>query len=268
MIIEHIKPKDGEKWVILSDIHFPHQDTPALKIAIEIAEKEGVDRVILNGDIYDVSCLSDHEKDPDAPKKLDLELASANWFIDWANTRGESSRWTFGNHERRWHRYLFRRTPELFGQPFPAVKRFRGKVLDGKLTEFPKIRAGNLIIEHGDSFWPRGTITPANPAVVVLDKAPDQTTIIGHVHKRSFFCRNSFDDKGIRRSHAAHSAGHFSVPDSHSKYVGDYINWNQSFMLVKFNIVEGKIRFDIVPIEIHRDSKNRPYALHQGKAIR
>src|ERR1044072_1382486 len=139
MIVEKLNPKDGETWVILSDIHFPHHDEAALKIAIEIAEKEGA-IPILNGDIFDVSCLSHHEKDPDAPKKLDVELSSADWFINWANTREERPRWIFGNHERRWHRYLFRRTPELFGQPFPGIKRFRGKVLDGKLSEFPKIR--------------------------------------------------------------------------------------------------------------------------------
>lgn len=268
MIIEQRKPKDGEIWAVLSDIHFPHEDRPALNIAIEITEKVGADSIVLNGDVMDISCLSDHEKDPDAPKKFDKECESANWFIDWVNTRGDNTTWTFGNHERRWHRYLFRRTPELYGQPLPLTKRFKGKVLDGKLSEFPKIRAGNLVIEHGDSFWPRGTFTPANPAVNVLDKAPDQTTIIGHVHKESFFCRNSLDDRGIRRTHAAHSSGHFSIPDSHSKYVGDYANWNQSFRLVNFNNVDNKIRFNITPVEIHRDSKNKPYALFQGKVYR
>lgn len=268
MIIEHRKPKDGEIWTVLSDIHFPHHDKPALSIAIEISEAVGATVPIANGDILDVSCLSDHEKDPDAPKRFEDECASAHWFIDWLNTRGTAGIWIFGNHERRWHRYTHRRTPELYGAPLPLASRFKGKILDGKLAEFPKIRAGNLVIEHGDSFWPRGTFTPPNPAVNVLDKAPDQTTIIGHVHKESFFCRNSIDDKGIRRTHAAHSSGHFSIPDSHSKYVGDYVNWNQSFRLVYFNIVEKQIRFNIVPVEIHRDNKNKPYALFQGKVYR
>lgn len=268
MIIEKLHPKEGEVWSILSDIHFPHHDEPAVKIAIEISEKAGATSIIANGDIADVTCLSDHEKDPDAPKKLDKELEQMDWFVDWLNTRGTNSRWLLGNHERRFHRYLHRRTPELFGAPFPGTARFKGKVLDGILTEFPKIRAGNLVIEHGDSFWPRGTFTPANPAVNVLDKAPDQTTIIGHVHKVSFFCRNSYDENGTRRTHAAHSAGHLSKPTAHAKYVGDYANWNQSFTLVFFNRVDNKIRFNIVPIEIHRDSKNKPYALWNGKVYR
>lgn len=267
MIIEHRKPRDGEIWAVMSDIHFPHADEPALKIAIEICEAAGITVPILNGDIFDVTCLSDHEKDPDAPKKFDKELASADWFIDWVNTRGDNSTWILGNHERRYHRYLFRRTPELYGQPFP-VGRYKGKVLDGRLSEFPKIRAGNLVVEHGDSFWPRGTVTPANPAYNILDKAPDQTTIVGHVHRKSYFCRNSFDERGVRRTHAAHSAGHLSKIDSHSKYVGDYVNWNQSLFLVYFNIVDSKIRFNIVPVEIHRDSRNRPYALFGGKVYR
>lgn len=268
MIIEHRKPKDGEIWTVLSDIHFPHHDKPALTVAIEIAEKVGTDSIILNGDVMDVSCLSDHEKDPDAPKKFDKECESAHWFIDWVNTRGSDTTWIFGNHERRWHRYTFRRTPELYGAPLPIANRFKGKILDGRLAEYPKIRAGNLVIEHGDSFWPRGTFTPANPAYNVLEKAPDQTTIIGHVHKESFFCRNSFDDKGIRRTHAGHSSGHLSNVAAHSKYVGDYANWNQSFRLVYFNTIDSQIRFNIVPIEIHRDKRNRPYALFQGKAYR
>lgn len=268
MIIHTVAPKDGEVWSVLSDIHFPHEDTAALKIAVEISEKVGASRLIANGDILDVTCLSDHEKDPDAPKKFDTECATANWFIDWLNTRDDRSIWLFGNHERRWHRYLHRRTPELYGQPLPLTARFRGRVLDGKLSEYPKIRAGNLVIEHGDSFWPRGNITPANPAYNILDKAPDQTTIVGHVHKISYFCRNSYDSQGIRRTHAAHSAGHLSKPDSHAKYVGDYTNWNQSFTLVYFNLVDNKIRFNVVPVEIHRDKHNKPYALYQGKVYR
>lgn len=268
MIIETRNPKDGEIWGIVSDIHFPNEDKPALSIAIEIIERVGATTIVANGDILDVTCLSDHEKDPDAPKRFDKECDSANWFIDWLNTRGDRSVWTFGNHERRWHRYLHRRTPELYGQSLPLVKRFKGKVLDGKLAEFPKIRAGNLIVEHGDSFWPRGTITPANPAYNILDKAPDQTTVVGHVHKVSYYCRNSFDEHGVRRTHAAHSSGHLSNPTGHSKYVGDYANWNQSFTLVFFNRIDSKIRFNIVPIEIHRDSKNKPYALYNGKVYK
>lgn len=268
MIIETVKPKDGEVWGIVSDIHFPHHDVAALNIAIEIMEKVGIVRPIANGDILDVTCLSDHEKDPESIKNFDKECESAHYFIDWLNTRDKSAIWIFGNHERRWHRYLFRRTPELYGQSLPLTKRFLGKVLDGKLSEFPKIRAGNLVIEHGDSFWPRGTFTPANPAVNVLDKAPDQTTIVGHVHKVSYFCRNSYDEDGIRRTHAAHSSGHLSRPDGHSKYVGDYVNWNQSFTLVFFNTVDGKVRFNIVPIEIHRDKNNKPYALFNGKVYK
>lgn len=268
MIVHNITPVDGEAWVVLSDIHFPHEDKPALSIAIEIAEAFGVTRAILNGDILDVSCLSDHEKDPDAPKRFDLECRSADWFIDWCNTRHDRNVWTFGNHERRWHRYLFRRTPELYGQGLPYVKKFEGKVLDGGLNDYPKIRAGNLVIEHGDSFWPRGNVTPAMPAVVVLDKAPDQTTIIGHVHKESIASRNSLDDKGIRRTHSAHSSGHLSHISSHAKYVGDYVNWHQSFRLVEFYMVDGKIRFIITPIEIHRDNKNKPYALWNGKVYK
>lgn len=268
MIIETLNPHDGEIWGILSDIHFPGHDERALKIAIEIIEDAGATFLVVNGDGYDVTCLSDHEKDPDAPKKFDKELASADWFIAWLNTRGDRSRWILGNHERRWHRYLHRRTPELYGQPFPMPKEYRGKVLDGRLAEFPKLRAGNLVVEHGDSFWPRGTITPANPAYNILDKAPDQTTIIGHVHKVSYFCRNSYDERGVRRTHAAHSAGHLSNPGGHSKYVGDYANWNQSFTIVFFNRVDGKIRFNVVPVEIHRDGKNKPYALYNGKVYR
>jgi predicted phosphodiesterase len=268
VIIETINPADGEIWGILSDIHFPHQDQAALNVAIEILESIGIDRVILNGDISDVTCLSDHEKDPDAPKKFEVECRSTEPFLDWVNTRGTNSRWILGNHERRWHRYLFRRTPELYGQEWPLARLFRGKVLDGKLADYPKIRAGNLVTEHGDSFWPRGNITPANPAVNILDKAPDQTTIVGHVHKISYFCRNSYDVDGVRRTHAAHSAGHLSRPDSHSKYVGDYTNWNQSFTVVWFYRVDGAVRFHVLPIEIHRDKRNRPFAMYNGKVYR
>ena len=64
----YILSTSTKKILVLSDIHFPYHNVKALRAAIAYGIKEGVDCIILNGDILDFYGLSDFSKDPSKPK--------------------------------------------------------------------------------------------------------------------------------------------------------------------------------------------------------
>ena len=58
------------KFVVISDIHFPYQDDKAIKAALDFIKTNPVDTIILNGDILDFYDVSSFDKDPDRINSL------------------------------------------------------------------------------------------------------------------------------------------------------------------------------------------------------
>jgi hypothetical protein len=46
-------PKNIRKPLVLSDLHFPYHELPAIETAIDYGFKNGVDAIYLNGDVID-----------------------------------------------------------------------------------------------------------------------------------------------------------------------------------------------------------------------
>ena len=103
------------KFIVMSDIHFPYQDDKAIKAVYKFLEQHPVDTIILNGDILDFYDVSSFDKDPERINSLQKEINLAQKFFKKLRELSPNSRIVFvkGNHCERIQRYL-KKHPELY----------------------------------------------------------------------------------------------------------------------------------------------------------
>jgi predicted phosphodiesterase len=181
-----------KKILILSDIHFPYHNAAALRAAIKYGLEQGVDCIVLNGDILDFYGLSDFSKDPSKPKfRKEIELGK--WFLKELRLAFPKAQiyYKIGNHEMRLERWLMVKAPEILD-----CEEFRLDIL----LEFAKhhvilidkytvIKAGNLNIIHGHEYKGAGGVYPAK---YIYGKSK-VNTICGHYHRSSTYLDKNMD---------------------------------------------------------------------------
>lgn len=88
------------KFVVVSDIHFPFQDDNAIKAFFRFLKENTVDTIILNGDILDFYDVSSFDKDPDRINSLQKEINLAKRFFKRLREVAPNSKIIFikGNH--------------------------------------------------------------------------------------------------------------------------------------------------------------------------
>lgn len=261
---------DGSKIAVFHDIHIPFHDDPAMRLAVECCERAGVTHVVLNGDIADCGVSSRHDakraRDTIDLGRLHESVTPGRWIYDWARTR-----WSVlmrGNHER-WVEDKIESDPSLSGAV--TVEQLLGLPSDGEgwrvLDSESRIRLGSLVIEHGHGFFPTGS-GGENPGNRIRKLAPNQITMIGHLHRRFATFWTVQTDDGNPKTYGAFGGGHMSIELTHAKYTGGYPGWQQSFSIVTVYYIDGRPRFTIDQIEVHRDRHNRPVFEYQGHVYR
>ena len=256
---------------MLSDLHIPHHDERAVRLAIECMEDAGVTHVILNGDIADCGPASRHE----GKKKravldegcLKESVAAGLWIYEWARTRGPGrTKLIRGNHEK-WVEDYIGQSPELKGSTPESVL---GLWEDGDgwdvLPSGSRVRLGSRVWEHGDGLFKSGG--GANPGVRIKSRAPDQSTSVGHLHRKFALYWTSEDEHGVPRTRAALGNGHLSMAEAHEDYAGTYLDWQQSFEITRVWYEGAKPRFTTDQPEIHRDRRGRPMFEYHRKVYR
>lgn len=106
----------GHKRIgVMSDIHVPYHNIPALTAAIAYLKKQKIDGLILNGDTIDCHRLSRFIKDP-SKRNFKLELDT---FKELFNVLEKQLKckiyFKLGNHEVRYQNFLFEKAKELVG---------------------------------------------------------------------------------------------------------------------------------------------------------
>ena len=260
---------DGSVIAVLSDVHIPSHDEVACRLAVECCEAAGATHVILNGDIADCAPASRH---PGKKARAVLDegslresLESGMWLYRWAWTR---PCWLVrGNHEK-WVEDIIAASPELRGVSPEALM---GLPESGTVWEVlpskSRLRLGSRCWEHGDGLFPSGS-GGQSPGNRVKSLAPDQTTSIGHLHRKFSTFWSTVDEDGISRTRGVFGNGHLSRPETHEDYAGSYQNWQQSFEITRVYYVDGRPRFTTDQIEIHRDKRNRPVFEYGGRMYR
>ena len=177
---------DGSVIGILSDIHIPHHDSPALECAIDwlVDQEPGV--ILLNGDILDCYQVSSFDRDPASDSMTD-EILKGRMFLAGLRKVFPKARiiWREGNHEYRLKRFLMSHAPVLLGVAdfeIPHLLRFAEHRVEW-LADKRIIKAGKLAILHGHELS-NGLTAPVNPARGLWMKFKD-SAIMGHCHQTS-----------------------------------------------------------------------------------
>lgn len=259
-------PPSARKLAIISDVHIGIHDDPALRLLTEVFEREGVDFVVANGDIHDCAAVSRHSGKAALARiesgQLREEIERGRWFVDWLTTR--PCIYGVGNHEA-WIDSIAVSNGAVGSITVAAVLDLPRQLIvapDGY-----QIRAGNLVVEHGHTIFPRGQ-GPQHLAATLLRKFPDQTTIIGHCHRQDASWYTTLDARGVPRTHAAFSLGHVSLYDEHQEYAGRVPNWQQGAAIVDLWQDAGKTRYSVHLVEVHRTRYGRPILEFNGRVYR
>jgi len=259
----------GSTVLVMSDIHIPSHDDAACRLVVECAEDIGVTHVILNGDIADCGVSSRHQgkraRDTINLGTLPESVAPGRWIYDWARTR---PCWLMrGNHEK-WVEDMIGSDPSLSAVSVEALlglpeHRCGWEVLDSE----SRLRLGSLVIEHGHGLFPSGA-GGQNPGQRIRTLAPNQITVIGHLHRKFASFWTTQNEDGIPKTHAGIGNGHLSIEASHAGYAGGYPGWQQSVSIIRVWYDGDRPRFTIDQPEIHRDRRDRPIFEYAGKVYR
>lgn len=188
----------GGKCLILSDIHIPYHDNPALESALEFGYKKGVDTIYLNGDTFDFYQISRFVKDPRMRSFKDELYMGRDFFKSLRESFPDANIYfKEGNHEVRYELYMISKAPELWGiaefelSKMLQLDRFNiDHVGSSKWAKFGKLR-----IAHGHEGGKSFT-NPVNAARGVFLKSY-QSIIIGHHHQPAAHTENTWDGDPI-----------------------------------------------------------------------
>lgn len=222
------------KFVVLSDIHFPYHDDKALKAVYKFLEQHPVDTIILNGDILDFYDVSSFDKDPDRINSLQSEINMAEKFFGKLRKLSPNSRIIFvkGNHCSRLERYL-KKHPELYSLDALKLPNLLG--LDKFNIEYKDkgFKLGSLKIIHGDMVRKFSSYTARGE----LEKH-DSSGISSHTHRGGVYYYRTPE-----RYLAWFES--FCLCDLNPEYI-DEPNWQQGFL---YGYIE-KDSFAVTPIPI------------------
>jgi len=184
-----------KKLLVLNDVHIPYHSIEALNIMIEFVIKQGIDGILLNGDIIDFYHLSKFGKDPNL-RDTKSELEKLSVFIDVLIDLFECPiYYKIGNHEERLEAFMKRKAPELFGIESFSLPALIDNDDITWINDKRTVIFGKLNILHGHELK-HGIIAPVNVArgVFLRTKVP---TMVGHWHIKTSHGENSLNEKYI-----------------------------------------------------------------------
>ena len=237
---------DAKRVLVLSDIHIPYHSIDALSAAIEFAEKEKPDAILLNGDTIDFFQLSKYAKNPKA-RSFAHELQTFKEFFNILKKVFPAAKIHFkiGNHEERYNHYLWMKAGELDGvDEFKLEEIIKARAEGIEVIGDKRIiKAGALNILHGHEFG--GSIfSPVNVARGLFLRGK-VSAMQGHNHQTSEHTESNMNGEIT----TTYSSGCLS--ELHPAYLP--INkWNHGFSIV-----------DIDGQEFHVQNRR----IHNGKVL-
>ena len=187
---------NAKRVLLLSDIHIPYHSVDALTAALEFAEKENPDCILLNGDTLDFHGLSRFVKDP-KKRSVSYELNAFKQFMDVLKRLFPKSKIIFkvGNHEERYQHFLWTKAAELTDVTefdFQNIIKARAEGIEF-ITDKKIINLNGLNIIHGHEFS-SGFFSPVNVARGLFLRAKT-SAIQGHNHQTSEHTESDMNGK-------------------------------------------------------------------------
>jgi predicted phosphodiesterase len=176
--------------LVISDIHSPYFNTPALTCALQDGLRSKCDAVLINGDLIDFHTLSRFVKDP-SKRRFKGEMETARALLLRIRELFPKARIVLkaGNHDDRFWIFMAERVPELLEDEEVQKNMSLAKLLHlDKLGieyvgEKREVMLGRLPVLHGHEFR-AGFAPPVNPARGAYLKAKD-CVLVSHHHVTS-----------------------------------------------------------------------------------
>jgi predicted phosphodiesterase len=172
--------------LVLSDIHLPYHDVPALTAAIKFAKGYKIDGILLNGDTLDFFGLSRFVRDPGKRDFAgELQMFKDIIAILKKEFPGAKIILKIGNHEERYMHFLWTKASELDGVDEFKLESILKTRANGItiIGEKRVIKANGLNIIHGHEFS-HGFFNPVNVARGLYLRAKT-SAMQGHSHASS-----------------------------------------------------------------------------------
>lgn len=228
----------GTKALLISDLHIPYHDEKAVECALQFGYDQGVDTIIIDGDMIDFYQISRWETDPRL-RRVEGELEDVRQFLATLRQAWPDATiaYKLGNHDERWELFMRKKAPELL--EVPDFELDEVLCLDQfEVTMIPSrtyAKFGELPILHGHEFG-RSVFSPVNPARGYWNRAKE-SMIAGHLHQSS-----SHSEKRL----SGNCPTTFSIGclcDLHPEYA-PMNKWNHGFALVEIVSDEGDYQVD------------------------
>jgi predicted phosphodiesterase len=228
------------KILIISDLHFPYQDNKAIELALKYGEKNKMDCILINGDLFDFATISRHEKDWRHRSLVD-EIDAVKEFFEYLQHRFPNVKIVFkeGNHDERFDKWLFHKSPEFFnvsGLTLKDVLKLTEKGIDYVCDRLP-VKIGKLLVLHGHELNGGGGV---NPARATFTKTI-ANVVIGHCHRSSENFEPTFQGESITTTSTGCLCGLHPMFARINK-------WNLGFAFVDHDIKSGDYKLDNLKI--------------------
>jgi predicted phosphodiesterase len=191
--------------LIVSDLHIPFHDAPAIHAVVAAARQREIDLVLLNGDVCDFFSISRFDKNP-TESNLKRELELTRQFLGWLRQQFPKARviYKLGNHDEWFDKYLIRKAPELFRVPGVSLRHLTTAKIDSLeavdgiewVDDQRKLMAGKLSIWHGHEIGKGSIAPPVNPARGLFMRTME-CGLMGHLHKDSTHTETTSNGKLI-----------------------------------------------------------------------
>ena len=114
------KPRETKNELVVAagDFQFPFEDPEVYSSFLTFLAAERPDRIVLTGDILDLTAVSAYDKDPRLGLPVQEELAHTHRRLaEIRASAGEEAQifFLYGNHEARFSKWLAKKAPELVG---------------------------------------------------------------------------------------------------------------------------------------------------------
>ncbi len=221
------------KTLIISDLHFPYQDNKAIELALQFGLDNGVDCVLINGDLLDFARISRHETDW-RQRTVAEEFEAVRAFLFGLRELFPKAKIVFkeGNHDERWEKWLYHKAPEIFDDTeFKLDVRLKlGELKIDYVKDKRPINIGKLTVLHGHEL--SGGSGGVNPARATFLKTLS-SVIVGHYHKTSSHVERTMVNEII----SVHSMGCLCGMTPMYMSVN---KWNQGFAYVELDLKSGE----------------------------
>lgn len=219
--------KASRTVLVCADIHAPDEDPDAMDVMYQIGRAVGIDELIIDGDLYNVSSLSKY-------------TPNADQHLRWVDERAEAIRvpvqirqnfpnipikFLPGNHDMRPIKWINANALPL--QNILTLSQWLGlddeklgfEIIDGGRVELAN---GKLIVKHGTSV----SQIAGQSVKREIDKA-GVSIIMGHVHRRALIEVTKANEilTGVELGCLCNLRPDYGNPE-------DVVNWQQGFIIV------------------------------------